>query len=152
VFSFGCAVGPNYKRPPLNLPGEFRGPSENAVTNSLADLPWWETFKDENLHDLIRAALTNNYDLRIAITRVEQSRAILMENRAAYFPQLNYQGTIGRGKNSANGAAVSSGGETSDTFLLAGNAAWEIDLWGRIRRLNESARPNSSPVRKPAVT
>lgn len=138
VFSFGCAVGPNYKRPSLDLPGEFRG-SLPVTTNSLADLPWWETFKDESLHDLIRAALTNNYDLRIAITRVEQSRAILMENRAAFFPQLNYQGAIGRGKNSANGSATFTGG-TSDTFLLAGNAAWEIDLWGRIRRLNESAR------------
>src|SRR5690242_8179527 len=136
----GCAVGPNYKRPPLNVPSEFRGSSPTSATNSLADLPWWEIFKDDNLHELIRAALTNNYDLRIAIARVEQSRAVLIENRALFLPQFNYQGVIGEGKNSANGAAVANGGNTSDTFLLAGNASWEIDLWGRIRRLNESAR------------
>lgn len=136
----GCAVGPNYKRPPLNVPGEFRGGPNVTGTNSLADLPWWEIFKDENLHDLIRAALTNNYDLRIAITRVEQSRAVLIENRALFFPQLDYRGTVGRGKNAANGFTTFNGGETTSVFLLAGNASWEIDLWGRIRRLNESAR------------
>jgi len=140
VFSFGCAVGPNYKRPSLNTPSEFRGSASTSATNSLADLPWWEIFKDETLHELIRTALTNNYDLRIAIMRVEQSRAVLIENRAAFFPQLDYRGTIARGKNAANGVTVFNGGETTDVFLLAGNASWEIDLWGRIRRLNESAR------------
>ena len=85
------------------MPPEFRGPPIPAATNSLADLPWWETFKDETLHDLIRAALTNNYDLRIAIARVEQSRAVLMENRAIFFPQLDYSGTVARGKNAVNG-------------------------------------------------
>jgi len=122
------------------MPSEFRGPAIPAATNSLADLPWWETFKDENLHELIRAALTNNYDLRIAIARVEQSRAILMENRALFFPQLDYRGTVARGKNAANGFTTFQGGQTTDVFLLSGNASWEIDLWGRIRRLNESAR------------
>jgi multidrug efflux system outer membrane protein len=140
LFFAGCALGPNYHRPPLDLPNEFRGPPIPSATNSLADLPWWETFKDETLRDLIRAALTNNYDLRIAITRVEQSRAILTENCALFFPQLDYRGTVARGKNAANGVTVFNGGETTDVFLLAGNASWEIDLWGRIRRLNESAR------------
>jgi multidrug efflux system outer membrane protein len=136
----GCAVGPNYKRPPLNLSREFRGPPITAATNSLGDLPWWEIFKDENLHELIRAALTNNYDLRIAITRVEQSRAILMENRALFFPQLDYRGSLARGKNAVNGFTTFEAGQITDAIVLAGNASWEIDLWGRIRRLNESAR------------
>jgi multidrug efflux system outer membrane protein len=136
----GCAVGPNYKRPALDLPGDYRGASGVTTTNSLADLPWWQTFQDETLHELIRAALTNNYDLRIAITRVEQSRAVLMENRAAFFPQLDYRGTVARGKNAANGVTAFDNGATTDVFLLAGNASWEIDLWGRIRRLNEFAR------------
>jgi multidrug efflux system outer membrane protein len=140
VLSFGCAVGPNYKRPPLAMPPEFRGPPILAATNSLADLPWWDIFKDENLHDLIRAALTNNYDLRIAINRVEQSRAILMENRALFFPQLDYRGTLARGKNAVNGFTTFEAGQITDVIALAGNASWELDLWGRIRRLNESAR------------
>jgi multidrug efflux system outer membrane protein len=62
-----------------------------------------------------------------------------MENRALFFPELDYQGTVGHGRNAAHGVATFTG-TTSDTFLLAGNASWEIDLWGRIRRLNESAR------------
>jgi multidrug efflux system outer membrane protein len=135
-----CALGPNYKRPSLDMPPEFRGPAIPAATNSIGDLPWWEIFKDENLHELIRAALTNNYDLRIAIARVEQSRAILMENRAIFFPQLDYSGTVARGKNAVNGFTAFNGGQTTDVFLLSGSASWEIDLWGRIRRLNESAR------------
>jgi multidrug efflux system outer membrane protein len=133
-------VGPNYKRPPLDLPSEFRGPPIPAATNSIADLPWWQIFKDENLNELIRAALTNNYDLRIAIARVEQSRAILMENRAIFFPQLDYRGSLERGKNSVSGFTAFNGGQITDIILLTGNASWEIDLWGRIRRLNESAR------------
>jgi multidrug efflux system outer membrane protein len=135
-----CAVGPNYKRPGFNLPSEFRGPPIPAATNSLADLPWWQVFKDENLHELIRAAVTNNYDLRIAITRVEQSRAVLMENRALYFPQLDYRGNLARGKNAVNGFTTFEAGQITDVIALAGNASWELDLWGRIRRLNESAR------------
>src|SRR6266850_2348748 len=136
----GCALGPNYKRPSLDMPPEFRGPPIPAATNSVGDLPWWEIFKDENLHELIRAALTNNYDLRIAIARVEQSRASLMENRALFFPQLDYSGTAARGKNAFNGFAAFNGGQTADVFLLSGSASWELDLWGRIRGLNESAR------------
>src|SRR5882724_13689290 len=61
----GCAVGPNYHRLPLNLPAEFRG-APVTQTNSLADLPWWNVFPDQTLQELIREALTNNYDLRIA--------------------------------------------------------------------------------------
>src|SRR5580704_5238016 len=63
-----CAVGPNYKRPAVNAPSDFRSATDHA-TNSLADLPWWQMFQDNNLQGLIRAALTNNYDLRIAISR-----------------------------------------------------------------------------------
>jgi multidrug efflux system outer membrane protein len=134
----GCAVGPNYKRPKTGIPEVFRGQTELA-TNSLAELPWWQVFKDEPLQGLIRAALTNNYDLRIAVTRVEQARAIADEARAGFFPQVNYQGIAGRGKNAANGTPTINP-KTSDIFAAAGNASWEIDLWGRIRRLNESAR------------
>jgi multidrug efflux system outer membrane protein len=135
----GCAVGPDYKRPAIKAPAAFRGET-NAATTSFADLPWWEIFHDKTLQRLIHVALTNNYDLRVAATRVEQARAILEQNRAEFFPQVNYQGGAGRGKNSANGVASFNSGKTSSFFMAAGSASWEIDLWGRIRRLNESAR------------
>lgn len=135
---FGCAVGPNYKRPQTNPPQSFRGGAE-TVTNSFGDLPWWSVFRDDALQELIRTSLTNNYDLRIAVTRVEQARAIAQESQAAFFPQVTYEAQAERGKNSANGFPTASG-KTAGIYALTANASWEIDLWGRIRRLNESAR------------
>src|SRR5581483_1203170 len=134
-----CAVGPNYKRPPVNAPADFRSASVHT-TNSLAELPWWQIFQDNNLQDLIRTALTNSYDLRIAISRVEQANAILVQNRASFFPQLGYAGTIQRNRNAVGGNAAFTGGITTNFLVLDANVSWELDLWGRIRRLNESAR------------
>jgi multidrug efflux system outer membrane protein len=102
-------------------------------------VPWWELFRDDTLQTLIRTALTNNYDVRIAATRVEQARAVLAENRAGYFPQVGYTGVAGIGKNAENGSLYP-GIRQSEFFEAAGNVSWEIDLWGRIRRMNESAR------------
>jgi multidrug efflux system outer membrane protein len=135
----GCAVGPNYKRPPINVPETFRGESE-ITTNSFANLPWWRVFHDETLQNLIRTALTNNYDLRIAVTRVEQARAMAAQARAGFFPQINYAATAGRGRNIGGGNTPSPTGTIGNVFAADVNASWEIDLWGRIRRLNESAR------------
>jgi multidrug efflux system outer membrane protein len=135
----GCAVGPNYKRPPVNQPQNFRGDATGR-TNSLGDMPWWQLFKDDTLQALIRNALTNNYDIRIAAARVEQARAILEENRSVYFPQITYQGAVGAGRNVVAGIPYDLGGPAGRGYEAAGNVSWEIDLWGRIRRLNESAR------------
>ena len=135
----GCAVGPNYRRPPVNVPEAFRGDTEIS-THSVANLPWWQVFHDDTLQNLIRTALTNNYDLRIAATRVEQARAMAAQARAGFFPQINYAATAARGKNVAGGNTPSPTGIIGDVFAADVNASWEIDLWGRIRRLNESAR------------
>src|ERR1017187_363778 len=102
TFVAGCAVGPNYKRPPVNAPEKFRGETETS-TNSFANLPWWQVFHDDTLQNLIRTALTNNYDLRIAVTRVEQARAMAAQARAGFFPQINYAAIAARGKNVAGG-------------------------------------------------
>ncbi len=92
----GCAVGPNYKRPAVNTPPEFRF-TENQTTNSFGDLPWWQVFKDPILQNLIGTALTNNYDLKQAVARVEQARNQAAAANAAFFPQVGYGGDIGRG-------------------------------------------------------
>jgi outer membrane protein, multidrug efflux system len=139
LFFAGCAVGPNYKRPPVNAPETFRGETDIS-TNSFANLPWWKVFHDDTLQGLVRTALTNNYDLRIAVTRVEQARALAMQARAGFFPQLNYAATAARGQNVAGGDIPSPTGTIGNVFAADVNASWEIDLWGRIRRLNESAR------------
>ncbi len=140
VFASGCALGPNYKRPAVNAPENFRsagGPAEQA---SLADLPWWSIFEDETLQRLISEALENNYDLRVAVTRVEQARQIAAQARAQFFPSINYDGTIATGRNSFLDSPSPNGGATTDSALLDLSVFWEIDFWGRIRRLNEAAR------------
>ncbi len=136
----GCAVGPNYRRPPVDVPEAFRGAGVLPDTNSLAELPWWDVFRDPDLKEEIAVALTNNYDLRIAVTRVEQARALEWQNRALFLPQLNYQASLARGRNALGTTPFPNEGKITDQFILAGQASWELDLWGRIRRLNHSAR------------
>jgi outer membrane protein, multidrug efflux system len=135
----GCAVGPNYERPAINSPGAFR--ADNAVTNAaFAELDWWAVYQDPALQSLIREAFTNNYDLRIAMTRVEQSRQVAAQARSQFFPSVDYNGTVGRGRNDLFGAAYPNKGATASSAAATLNAFWEVDLWGRVRRLNEAAR------------
>jgi multidrug efflux system outer membrane protein len=136
----GCAVGPDYKRPAIHSPTEFRNATATTNTNSLGDLKWWDLYQDATLASLIRTALTNNYDVRIAVSRLEQSRAIARQAKAQFAPSVGYQGEVSRGRNEFLGNASPSGGRTSDAVFAGLSASWEIDLWGRIRRLNESAR------------
>jgi multidrug efflux system outer membrane protein len=135
----GCAVGPNYKRPAVNTPEGFRF-AESQTTNSLADLPWWTVFKDPILQGLIGTAFTNNYDLKQAVARVEQARNQVAVANSAFFPQIGYSGDIGRGRNALYNSPAALNGITESSALLSLNAAWEIDLWGRIRRSSEAAR------------
>jgi multidrug efflux system outer membrane protein len=135
----GCAVGPNYERPAVNSPEGFRFAGGQA-TNSLGDLPWWKVFKDPVLQDLIGIALTNNYDLQQAVARVEQARDQAAAANAAFFPQVGYGGDLGRGRNALYNTPATLNGATETSAQLNLNAAWEIDLWGRIRRSSEAAR------------
>ena len=112
----GCAVGPNYKRPAVNAPVGFRGATNQVSTNSLADLPWWGVFKDPVLQDLIRVALTNNYDLRITLTRVDQARALQAQARSQFLPQVGYEGEANRGRNEYLGTPTPNGGQTMNSF------------------------------------
>ncbi len=135
----GCAVGPVYKRPDVAPVAEFRsqvGPSE---ATSIADLPWWGIFNDRALQSLITEALTRNYDLQVAVTRIEQARAYVGVARADFYPQVGYQGLAARQK--AFVPLEGSGGNvTFNTFGGLLNAAWELDVWGRIRHSTDAAR------------
>lgn len=134
----GCTIGPNYQRPALDVPDAFRG----AITNqpeSLADLPWWNVFQDDTLQALVRTALTNNYDLRAAESRVEQARAIEVQVHSEFFPGAGYQAEATRGRNALTGKATPNEGKTANAFVGILAVAWEPDLWGRVRRLDEAA-------------
>ena len=137
---FGCAVGPNYQRPKVSVPTEYRDAAGSSQQASIADLPWWEVFKDERLRTLVQTALANNYDLQIAVTRVEQARQIAAQARAQYFPFLNYSVGASDGKNEFVGAVSPNGGQQQGAFVAAATVAWEADVWGRLRRENEAAR------------
>lgn len=135
----GCAVGPNYKRPSVHSPATFRGDSA-PTDKSFADLDWWNVYQDATLQALAREAFTNNYDLRIALTRVEQARALAMQARSQFVPSANYNGSVSRGRNEVFGSALPNNASTLSSSAATLNAFWEVDLWGRVRRLNEGAR------------
>jgi multidrug efflux system outer membrane protein len=126
-------LGPKYKKPVVQPPANFYT-EEQASTNSAADLAWWELFKDPVLQGLIREALRNNFDVQVALSRVEQERALAGVTRSQYFPQVGYGGSIAGQRDPAPLIA-------SHTYYVYNfSTIWEIDLFGRIRKLNEAQR------------
>jgi multidrug efflux system outer membrane protein len=132
----GCAVGPDYERPEIQPPAEFRSQIEAPESASLADLAWWEIYREPVLQELIHEALENSFDLRTAAARVEQARAQVGVTRSEMFPQLGYQGAAQRGRQFTG---LTADNQTFNAFLGAFSVAWEIDVWGRIRRASEAA-------------
>ena len=136
----GCPLGPNYWRPDVNVPTVYRDQPSPALQASLADLPWWDLFKDETLKGLVEASLTNNYDLAAAVARVEQARQVSAQAMAQYFPAINYLSITSYGHNQFTGSPSSNMPGAQGFLLGIVTATWEADVWGRIRRLNEAAR------------
>jgi multidrug efflux system outer membrane protein len=155
----GCTVGPNYKRPGVDVPGAYRGVAPDAsdksyaqpdqtnpqpqaaghTAQSLGEEKWWEVFQDPELQGLIRTALQNNYDVRIAATRVLQAQAQLGITRADQLPTVGVGGTIYGQQNPKIGPIPSY--ELTQGNLTA-SAGWNPDFWGKYRRATEAARAN----------
>ncbi len=136
----GCAVGPDFKRPETAAPQAYRGQAD-AGARSVADLAWWDVYRDPQLSALLRRALADGFDARIAAARVEQSRSIAAQVHGQLFPAVGYAANADRGRNAQLGNAFTQGGgNTTDGFDGYLGAAWEFDLWGRVRRLDEAAR------------
>jgi len=131
-------VGPDYKRPAVDVPQSFR--YESKQTAETADTQWWKQFNDPVLDQLIAEALANNQNLKIAAGNIEQASGFLMTTRSNLFPQLNYSGSASRQFLSTNSISVPLPKNPFNNFQVLAGASWEIDLWGRIRRLTESAR------------
>ncbi len=140
----GCAVGPKYKRPAIAAPPEFRGETTTKVdAASFADLKWSEIFKDEQLQQLLTAALKNNYDLREVAAHVEEARAALGITRADQLPTVAASAGITTQRTSANGAftAVPNQDLTRTYGSVGLNLlSYEVDLWGRLRNATAAAR------------
>ena len=145
----GCTVGPNYRRPAVQTPETFRAApaAPTPPVSSLADLKWFEIFKDEKLQDLVRTALAQNYDLLDAVARVDAARANLGITRSNQIPQMGVSGAVNIDRLSRDGATPipvallpsqnRNWGEASLNLL-----SFEVDLWGRLRRATEAARAN----------
>jgi len=134
----GCAVGPDYRRPQVEAADRFRD-QQKAEAASFADQPWWQVFGDPALKDLIAQALEHNYDVRAAAQRVDEYRARAGIDHAGYLPQITPGAGFLRGRNSS---FTSGGGVTGQLFNAQAGLSWELDLWGRIRRLNEASLAN----------
>ena len=158
----GCAVGPDYHRPTVQTPSTFRAPTPQLTPEaaSLADLKWWEVFKDEKLQELIRTSLVENYDLRDAVARVEAARANLGITRSEQFPNAEVGGSLTTTRLSRNGQLplpVSFVPSQNRTFGQAtlNLLSFEVDIWGRLRRATEAARASllgAEENRKAVVT
>ena len=137
----GCVVGPNYRRPDVAAPTQFRSQIGPAEASSIADLPWWQVFNDKALQTLITQALAHNYDLKAAVARIEQARQQVGVARSDLYPQVGYDVGASRQKEFIPFEQLGKN-VTFNSFGAAINAAWEFDVWGRIRRSTEAAQAN----------
>jgi multidrug efflux system outer membrane protein len=169
VFVAGCKLGPNYQRPQVDVPGGYRGapplqpvqPQQNAsqpaqqsaqpagdsqqktppsAEPSFGDQKWWEVFQDPQLQDLIRTALKQNYDVRIAATRILEAQSIVGVAHGAQLPSV-YAGASGADERSPRQKNLPPEYETSSNSVNA-SLVWDLDFWGKYRRATEAARAN----------
>lgn len=138
LFLTACAVGPDYERPKTDAGDLFRMAETPADAPSLANLPWWELLKDEQLQALIKMALVENKDLQKAVATVEEFQARALTAKSDFLPGITASAnapSFGR-----KAVFLFPGFASPFNYYLQGNLSWELDLWGRIRRSNEAAR------------
>jgi outer membrane protein, multidrug efflux system len=140
----GCTVGPNYKRPVVNTPPGYRGnatePSQPPVSKSMGDAKWWDVFQDSELQNLIRTGLKQNYDYRIAATRILQAREQVTIARSNQFPTVSFGPGVTGVRQPGIPGVFSGYSYLADQ--VAFSSSWNIDFWGRYRRATEAARAN----------
>ncbi len=134
----GCTVGPDYQRPEVVMPDNWRVDYEAAA--EAINARWWERFEDPILTELIETALRENQDIRIAAARVEQFLGALRTTRSQFYPQVDYSGGVSRNRASEDAFGSGFGDPYFTQYEAAGGAFWQIDLFGRVRRQTESAR------------
>ena len=142
VLVAGCMVGPDYRRPSVDTPESYRYEVKEAQDTTNTE--WWKQFEDPVLDSLIAEALAKNKSVQIAAANIEQAAGVLTQTRAPLFPQAQYSGEALRQRITERSASPvpSYIPNPQSSFQLVAGASWEIDLWGRIRRLSEAARAN----------
>ena len=133
-----CALGPDYLQPDVQVSEHFRMAEEPTSLPSIANLPWWELLKDPTLQELIRTALAENRDLKQAVSAIEEFEARLFAARTGFIPQVEANSrfpALGR----TSGGFRMDGAPSNFSYSVQGNLAWELDVWGRIRRSTEAS-------------
>jgi len=133
----GCLLGPNYKRPPVDVPAGFRGETIPAGDASFGDESWWQVFSDPTLQSLIRTALQQNSDVQLAAARILEAQAQLGITRSNQAPTMT-AGVDVLGERPT--VALGFPSENIGALQVQGSIAWELDFWGRYRRATEAAR------------
>jgi len=143
VVGAACAVGPDYKRPDVKTPTQWRDPAAAPATggSTLANIAWWDLFKDQQLKNLVSIALRENRDLKIAVERLEEMRANLGIAKADFYPKVDVSITAG-GLNPSNGSLTHTpdGRDATGLYMANIGLSWELDFFGRIRRATEAQR------------
>jgi NodT family efflux transporter outer membrane factor (OMF) lipoprotein len=138
-----CTLGRNYERPKVQTPATYRSALTDASAASLAEIQWFDLFRDETLTGLVKTALQENFELRIAAQRVLQARAAYGITSAGQWPTVDGSADLIAARSSQVGAnrGIPAGTDTDVSYAQAGfSFGWELDVWGRLRRLNEAAR------------
>jgi multidrug efflux system outer membrane protein len=128
-----CAMGPDFKKPVVQLPDNFR--FSDSESKEVVNLKWWELFDDSVLYSLVLTALADNKDLMVAASRIEEARAALGFTRADQYPRLDLEANARRG----NFTGVSRSSTTDESAFISPVLSWEIDFWGKYRRSTQAA-------------
>ena len=151
AFLSACAVGPDYERPDVNAPEQFRSaptqPSDGSSLGTISSTDaWWEAFEDPVLNQLVEDGLSNNRDLQSAIARVRKARGTLITTRGKFFPQVEYYGAAERGQFMGLDQTVvtSTPGSLTTIGTMALPATWQLDVFGGLRRQYEAASANQA--------
>jgi multidrug efflux system outer membrane protein len=141
VLFAGCMTGPDYERPAIDAPAQFQYAAAAAVAT--ADAAWWKAFGDPVLDALVAESLVHNDNVRIAVANLEQAAAVFTQSRSQLFPQIGYDASAARSRSPQPGLPPEVPRlipNPDDAYRAGLSASWEIDFWGRIRRLTEAAR------------
>jgi multidrug efflux system outer membrane protein len=152
----GCMVGPNYQRPAVELPATYPGSADATAAADVVVERWWTLFNDPTLNALVEAALADNFDVQRAVARIEETNANLRAVDAAFLPEIDLGAAANRSRSSSAVAVPPPAGTLSirNDLRLAVSSTFELDFWGRLRRLAEAARAQAlgSQYAKDVVT
>jgi len=132
-------VGPDYRRPEIPLPGQYPEAAGGSGTEAVIPPDWWVLYRDERLNSLVDSGLARNTDLRLAAARIEEAAAVVRQAQASLSPQIEGDASASRSRRSTQVGAGNQGPPIRNDYRIGASGSFELDFWGRLRRLRESA-------------